>query len=76
MEVRTAYCEEDFEYDQLERLAKKGIHEANLRLMRQSATASLTALEGSLSSAAAEANAASEGGEQEQQGKEPEATQL
>eukprot|EP00798_Chlamydomonas_sp_ICE-L_P020842 gene20842-27674_t len=43
MEVRAAYCNEDFEFDQLERLSKKGIKDSNIELMRNSATASLSA---------------------------------
>ena len=56
MEVRAAYCEEDFEFDQLERLAKKGMKEANIKLMRSSAAASLTALEGAEAANAAAAD--------------------
>ena len=45
MEVREAYCREDFEWDQLQRLAIKDTKEANVRLMRSSAVASLKATE-------------------------------
>ncbi|GAX77107.1 hypothetical protein CEUSTIGMA_g4553.t1 [Chlamydomonas eustigma] len=38
LEVRLAYSLEDFEYDQLERLAKKDMQEANIMLMRSFAT--------------------------------------
>jgi len=43
MEVREAYAAEDFEWEQLKRLATRGISDGNLRLMRQRATASLRA---------------------------------
>ncbi|KAI3510302.1 hypothetical protein L1887_17186 [Cichorium endivia] len=34
LEVRSAYCKKDFEWDNLERLAKKMADESNTRLMR------------------------------------------
>ncbi|EFJ41529.1 hypothetical protein VOLCADRAFT_98547 [Volvox carteri f. nagariensis] len=43
MEVRDHYCEEAFEWDQLQRLAKKDMKGANTKLMRQFAAASLAA---------------------------------
>lgn len=45
MEVRAAYCKEDFEWDQLQRLSVEGIKRSNLQLMRKAATASLQATE-------------------------------
>lgn len=42
MEVRATYAEEDFEWDQTQRLAVKGVKEANARLMQQHATESFT----------------------------------
>ncbi|GAB4822767.1 hypothetical protein N2152v2_009813 [Parachlorella kessleri] len=35
MEVREAYCQEDFEWDECHRLAVKGVKDANVRLMRE-----------------------------------------
>ncbi|KAL9995015.1 putative chaperonin-like RbcX [Helianthus debilis subsp. tardiflorus] len=34
LEVRSAYCNRDFEWDNLERLAKKMADEANTKIMR------------------------------------------
>lgn len=34
LEVRSAYCKKDFEWENLERLAKKMADESNTRLMR------------------------------------------
>lgn len=42
MEVRDAYCNEEFEWDTLKRLAAKDTKEANLRLLRNFAAKSLT----------------------------------
>lgn len=39
LEVRLAYCNEDFEFDQLERLSKKDMKEANVKLLRAHAIA-------------------------------------
>ena len=39
MEVRAAYVGEDFEWDQLQRLAKKGVQDSNVKLLRQQAEA-------------------------------------
>lgn len=41
--MRLAYTQEDFEFDQLEKLCKKDMSEANVRLMRSYATASFAA---------------------------------
>lgn len=35
LEVRSAYCKHDFEWDNLERLASKMVDESNTRLMRE-----------------------------------------
>lgn len=43
MEVRAAYASEDFEWDNLQKLAVRDTKAANTRLMRQSAAASLAA---------------------------------
>lgn len=43
IEVRDAYCRDNFEWDQLQRLAARDTKEANLRLMRKAAGASLKA---------------------------------
>jgi hypothetical protein len=43
LEVRAAYCREGFEWDQLQRLAVRDTQDANLRLMRHAAAASLRA---------------------------------
>ncbi|GLC41620.1 hypothetical protein PLESTF_000272200 [Pleodorina starrii] len=43
MEVRDSYCEEAFEWDQLQRLAKEEMKGANTKLMRRFAAASLAA---------------------------------
>lgn len=43
LEVRLAYAHEDFEFDQLEKLCKKDMSEANVRLMRSYAKASFAA---------------------------------
>jgi hypothetical protein len=43
LEVRDAYCLENFEWDQLRRLAAKDTKAANLQLMRKAAAASLSA---------------------------------
>ncbi|KAG2442254.1 hypothetical protein HYH02_009738 [Chlamydomonas schloesseri] len=51
LEVRKAYCEEAFEWDQLQRVSVKDMQGANARIMRQFAAASLAA---SLAQAAAE----------------------
>jgi hypothetical protein len=58
LEVRDAYCSENFEWDQLQRLAAKDTKNANLRLMRKAAAASLAAGVGG-----AGAGAGGEGGE-------------
>jgi hypothetical protein len=34
MEVRKAYCQEDFEWDICRRVSGRDVHEANVRLMR------------------------------------------
>jgi len=41
MEVRRSYAREQFEYGSLERLAKRGAEEGNLRVMRAQAARSL-----------------------------------
>ena len=41
--MRLAYTQEDFEFDQLEKLCKKDMSEANVRLMRSYAMASFAA---------------------------------
>lgn len=41
MEVRRSYAREQFEYGSLERLAKRGVEEGNLRVMRAQAARSL-----------------------------------
>ncbi len=38
MEVREAYCSEDFEWEQCRRVATEGIKDSNVRLLRQYAT--------------------------------------
>ena len=38
MEVREAYCQEDFEWDECQRLAVMGVKDANVRLLREYAT--------------------------------------
>ncbi len=43
MDVRAAYASEDFEWDNLQKLAVHDTQAANTRLMRQSAAASLAA---------------------------------
>ena len=43
MDVRAAYASEDFEWDNLQKLAVRDTKAANTRLMRQSAAASLAA---------------------------------
>lgn len=45
MEVRDAYCREDFEWDQLRKVALRDMKDANVKLMRKSAVASLKASE-------------------------------
>jgi len=76
MDVRDAYAREDFEWDQLQRLAVQGTKEANVRLMRSSATASLKAsltAEGAAAAAAAAATDVST--DAQQQGPQPEQQQ-
>jgi hypothetical protein len=73
MDVRDAYAREDFEWDQLQRLAVQGTKEANVRLMRSSATASLKAsltADGAAAAAAAAADVPTDA--QQQQGPQPE----
>jgi hypothetical protein len=74
MDVRDAYAREDFEWDQLQRLAVQGTKEANVRLIRSSATASLKASLTAESTAAAAA-AAAEVSSDLQQGPEPQQQQ-
>lgn len=42
MEVRAAYCAEDFEWPQLQRLAAEDVRAANVRLMRRYAESNFT----------------------------------
>lgn len=37
MEVRDAYCKEDFEWDQLQKVAISDMQKANIKLLRDSA---------------------------------------
>jgi hypothetical protein len=41
LDVRKAYCTEDFEWDQCERLAKQGMDTANTALLRKFAAETL-----------------------------------
>lgn len=45
MEVRDAYCEQDFEWDQLRKVATRDMKNANVKIMRSTVTASFTAAE-------------------------------
>ncbi len=63
IEVRDAYCRDEFEWDQLRRLAEKDTKAANLRLMRAAASASLNAGVGGGAGAAAAEAAGGSGGE-------------
>lgn len=75
MDVRDAYAREDFEWDQLQRLAVQGTKEANVRLMRSSATASLKASLTAEGAAAAAAAATDLSTDAQQQGPQPEQQQ-